>query len=124
MLAIDPRPEKSIATPELVRYAELHEPMVDHRGSFQSVAKSISQLDERAFYGHIAGQLKRCATDKVSTAAVTFDSSGDIELLVNPSFFIDELNVDERVAVIKHELLHVVLKHLSRLDWRNTIRSF
>ena len=70
------------------------------------------------FYGHIAGQLKRCVTDRVSTAAVTFDSSGDIELLVNPSFFIDELNVDERVAVIMHELLHVVLQHLSRLDWK------
>ena len=93
--------------------------MVDHQVCFQSVAKSISQLQMREpFYGHIAGQLKRCVTDKVSTAAVTFDSSGDIELLVNPSFFIDELNVDERVAVIKHELLHVVLKHLSRLDWK------
>ena len=93
--------------------------MVDHQVCFQSVAKSISQLQMREpFYGHIAGQLKRCVTDRVSTAAVTFDSSGDIELLVNPSFFIDQLNVDERVAVIKHELLHVVLKHLSRLDWR------
>jgi predicted metal-dependent peptidase len=93
--------------------------MAEHQVCFQAVAKSISQLQMREpFYGHIAGQLKRCITGQISTAAVTFDSAGDIELLVNPAFFMEELDVDERVAVIKHELLHVVLKHLSRLDWR------
>ena len=70
------------------------------------------------FYGHIAAQLKRCITEKIGTAAVTFDADGDVELLVNEAFFMGELNADERVAVIKHELLHVILKHLSRLDWK------
>ena len=92
--------------------------MSEHQACFQSIAKSISQLQMREpFYGHIACRLKRSITSKISTAAVTFDPAGDIELLVNPSFFMEELNLDERVAVIKHELLHVVLKHLSRLDW-------
>ena len=67
--------------------------MAEHQVCFQSVAKSISQLQMREpFYGHIAGQLKRCITSKISTAAVTFDPAGDIELLVNPSFFMEELN--------------------------------
>ena len=29
------------------------------------------------FYGHIAAQLKRCITEKIGTAAVTFDADGN-----------------------------------------------
>jgi predicted metal-dependent peptidase len=36
------------------------------------------------------------------------------ELLVNPGFFMDELTTNERVAVIKHEALHLVFRHLYR----------
>jgi predicted metal-dependent peptidase len=35
-------------------------------------------------------------------------------LYVNPEFLIDKLTNDQRIAVLKHEVLHLVFKHLFR----------
>jgi predicted metal-dependent peptidase len=64
------------------------------------------------FFAHMVQGLARRVDESTPTAAVSLGGAG-IELRVNPRFFAG-LAREERVAVIKHEILHVVLKHLLR----------
>ena len=57
-------------------------------------------------------------SDDVPTAAVALTPKGP-ELIVNPLFFIKELKTKERVAVIKHEALHIIFRHLYRKPKKN-----
>ena len=72
-------------------------------------------LLKEPFYAHFLSGIIREVTDKVPTAAVGF-KSGKITLYVNENFFLKELrSMSERVAVIKHETLHIIFKHLFRM---------
>lgn len=64
------------------------------------------------FFAHVLQGLVRRVDATTPTAAVALVGSA-IELWVNPEFFAS-LGKNMRVAVIKHEVLHVVLKHLLR----------
>ena len=76
----------------------------------------ISMLLSEPFFAHLLGTVIRRSTDRIGTAAV-FAAGSRIEILVNPSFFMEELkNAEERIAVIKHETLHLLFKHLFRFD--------
>ena len=76
------------------------------------------------FYAHFLSGVIREVTDKVPTAAVGF-KSGKIALYVNENFFLKELKwsenpkKNERVAVIKHETLHIIFKHLFRMKTKD-----
>ena len=75
----------------------------------------IKMLLKEPFYTHFLSGVIREVTDKVPTAAVGF-KSGKIALYVNENFFLKELrSMTERVAVIKHETLHIIFKHLFRM---------
>ena len=78
----------------------------------------VTLLLKEPFYGHILGGLVRRVSEDVSTAAVALSSRGP-ELIVNPLFFIKVLNTKERVAVIKHEALHIIFRHLYRKPKHN-----
>ena len=82
----------------------------------QSIVRVIRK---EPFYGHILGNVTRRVESTIPTAAVSLNQSG-ISLLVNPDFFIEELNSDERCAVLKHEILHLVFKHLFRINEKIT----
>ena len=73
----------------------------------------VTLLLKEPFYGHLLGGLVRRISDDVPTAAVALTPKGP-ELIVNPLFFIKELKTKERVAVIKHEALHIIFRHLYR----------
>ena len=76
----------------------------------------IQMLFKEPFFNHLLSGIVRVVTEKVPTAAVSFSGS-KIQLLVNESFFIKELRSQtNRVAVIKHESLHLLFKHLFRMD--------
>ena len=76
-------------------------------------------LLKEPFYAHFLSGIIREVTDKVPTAAVGF-KSGKITLYVNENFFLKELrSITERVAVIKHETLHIIFKHLFRMKTKN-----
>ena len=77
-------------------------------------------LIEEPFYAHILGAVPRRITDVVRTAAVGFHQPDDgvCKLMVNPRFFLG-LSEPERVAVVKHEVLHLVLRHPFRDAGRN-----
>lgn len=74
----------------------------------------ISLLIDEPFYSHILGGVSRKITDQIPTAAVGLIGS-TITLFINPGFFLDTLtSANSRIAVIKHEVLHLVFKHLFR----------
>ena len=78
----------------------------------------IQMLIDEPFYAHFLSGIVRKVTDEVSTAAVGFNNS-NVTLYVNEHFFLKELTTfSSRVAVIKHETLHLVFKHLVMLDFK------
>lgn len=76
----------------------------------------ISLLLEEPFYGHLLSGVVRSVTDQTPTAAVALTTRG-VELRVNPAFLMQTLRRKrERTAVIKHEALHLLFRHLFRHD--------
>jgi predicted metal-dependent peptidase len=68
------------------------------------------------FYGHVFQGVGRVISSSVDTAGVAW--SGQMYVLyVNPDFF-GKLRLSERRAVLKHEVLHIVFRHLTRLKTR------
>jgi len=76
---------------------------------------TVELLRREPFFGHLLSGLPRHITTSISTLAVSL--RGDtIQLIVNPLFFTSILKKREhRHAVIKHEVLHIVFKHLFRI---------
>ncbi|MDB2463828.1 hypothetical protein N9W69_03315, partial [Flavobacteriaceae bacterium] len=76
----------------------------------------IRMLVDEPFYAHFLSGIVRNITDDVPTAAVGLNGS-QVNLYINKEFFLKELTTfSSRVAVIKHETLHLVFKHLFRAD--------
>ena len=81
----------------------------------------VMVLRQEPFFGHLLSSIVRRLDHRIPTAAVTLSPLG-VSLVVNPSFFMDELSRSERCAVIKHEILHLVFKHLFRFEAPGTDR--
>ena len=78
----------------------------------------IKMLVDEPFYAHFLSGIVRKVTDEVPTAAVGLNKT-KVTLYVNESFFLKELTTfSSRVAVIKHETLHLLFKHLFRFDFK------
>lgn len=75
----------------------------------------ITLLRKEPFHAHLLTSLKRLYGNEVPTAAVSATGAG-VTLWVNPHFFCKEVNATERIAVLKHEMLHLLFKH----PWRET----
>lgn len=69
-------------------------------------------LIEEPFYAHVLSGVPRRVTDELATAAVGFHrpEDGVCRLMVNPRFLLG-LPEPQRIAVVKHEVLHLVLRH-------------
>ncbi len=79
------------------------------------ICKCINKLlITEPFFAHFISSTVRKITTEINTAAVGL-SDDSIFLLINPNYFIEHLNTtNERIAVIKHEVLHLVFRHLFR----------
>jgi predicted metal-dependent peptidase len=75
----------------------------------------VTLLRKEPFHAHLLTSIKRVYSMEVPTAAVSASASG-VTLWVNPRFFGGELSAPQRVAVLKHEMLHLLFKH----PWRET----
>ena len=79
----------------------------------------IQLLLKEPFYAHFLSGIVRKITDEIPTAAVGI-SNGRVTLYVNEDFFMKELpSSSSRVAIIKHETLHILFKHCFRLGYDN-----
>ena len=75
----------------------------------------IKLLLREPFFAHFLGQVSRVISEDITETAAVGLRNKAISLYINPKFFMQELNsTDERVAVLKHEVLHLVFKHLYR----------
>ena len=81
----------------------------------EEISRCVNQLLLREpFYSHILSGTVRSITDQIPTAAVGI-RDGCILLMINEDFFLNELkSKTQRIAVLKHETLHLVFKHLFR----------
>ena len=68
------------------------------------------------FYASFLSGCVRQLSNQVPTAGVGF-TKGYLVLYINPHFFMNELeSLEERAAVLKHEALHIILKHLFQIQ--------
>jgi predicted metal-dependent peptidase len=75
----------------------------------------IALLMREPFYAHVLSSVVRKVSSDISSAAVGY-KGGQYILYINEDFFLNQLKSDsERIAVVKHEALHLVCKHLFRL---------
>jgi predicted metal-dependent peptidase len=79
------------------------------------ISRCVNQLLlKEPFFSHILSGTVRSITSQIPTAAVGI-KDGCILLMINEVFFLKELRtVSQRIAVLKHETLHLVFKHLFR----------
>ena len=80
----------------------------------EQVSKTTIQLLlKEPFYGHFFTGLLREVTTTLPTMAVGATSNKMVKLYVNPDFWETVLVKSEwRYGVLKHEILHIVLKHI------------
>lgn len=77
-----------------------------------SISKtSVKLLLAEPFYGHFMMGLPKEISTQTNTAAVALMNGQNIKLIVNADFW-SKLPEDHRYGLIKHEMLHIVLKHL------------
>ena len=81
----------------------------------EELSRCVNQLLlKEPFYAHILGGTVRVISDEIDTAAVGIRNKL-IVLLINEEFFLKSLTTtSSRVAVLKHETLHLVFRHLFR----------
>lgn len=78
----------------------------------------IKLLRTESFYAHVIASLTRVFESRIETMAVSFKSDR-LFLTINPDFFLHKLSEPERVGVLKHEVLHILFKHLFRGKRKN-----
>lgn len=79
------------------------------------IAKTCIQLLlKEPFYGHYLTGVPKEVSEKVETAAVALMNKELIKLMVNPHFW-SSLSEEKRYGLIKHEILHLVFKHLLKM---------
>lgn len=74
---------------------------------------SIQFLLKEPFYGHFLLGVPKAFETGIETAAVRLMPSQLVKLLINPEFW-QSLSEEHRYGLLKHEVLHIVLKHLTR----------
>ena len=75
----------------------------------------IALIREEPFFGHLLSGINRDTSDETTGVGVSFRNGRPL-LSINPEFFLGELQGGQRSAVIKHEVLHLLLNHPGRLD--------
>ena len=81
----------------------------------QDVAKAGRTLMlKEPFYGYFLVGLNKDFNKSIPTACVAKDGI-NIKLVVNPEYY-DKQDINTKVAILKHELLHVVFEHLGMFD--------
>jgi predicted metal-dependent peptidase len=76
----------------------------------------IQLLFKEPFFGHLLGSVVRAVDERTPTACVSREGTR-VTLTVNPVFFMKKIRKGpERVAIVKHEALHILFKHLFRYE--------
>ena len=88
----------------------------------QLARASKTLILEEPFYGLFLIGLNKTFRKDIPTAGVSKHGIG-VQLAVNPDFF-DNLSVEHRVGLIKHEILHISFGHLTMRDMYSDHKLF
>lgn len=87
-------------------------PDVDIQAAAEALEQTVMELvHNEQFYANLTLNMRREFTTRVPTAGVNV--TDEVNLYINPYFFCN-LNLKERVALLKHECLHVLNNHFVR----------
>lgn len=76
------------------------------------ISSAVIQLvHSQPFFAHVVLNMNRIYTNRVPTVGVGID--GGLNLYINKTFW-QKLSLDEQVAVLIHEVMHVIYNHISR----------
>ena len=90
---------------------------IDEKIPRVSIEKEVVALIKaEPFFAHFIQQMRRIYTTQVATMGVNI--TDQINLYINP-YFLKSLTPQERVAVLKHEVLHIINKHIIRIQGKN-----
>ena len=89
-----------------------------NKAEFELSKSIVKLLRAESFYAHILTNLTRKIGGEVPTMAVSFKDD-QLFLHINPTFLLEQLNENQRIGVLKHEVLHIVFKHLFRGNRKN-----
>ena len=70
----------------------------------------IQMLLKEPHYAHILMKLPKEISTQVKTATIDLDSEYIVKLVLNPNYW-EQLNDQQRYALLKEEMLHLVTKH-------------
>ena len=73
---------------------------------------SAKFIIKEPFYGHVSRYVSKVPDESIATAGVRVNKRGKYEMLYSPTFF-QGLTEEERFAVLKHEYLHIIFKHIT-----------
>lgn len=76
----------------------------------------FSFLFRNRYYASLLSKIHKILTGTCKTLEIGFTSKGKIVMRCNPKF-LEKLTLDEAQNCIEHELLHIVLHHLTRLPF-------
>jgi predicted metal-dependent peptidase len=79
---------------------------------------SFRMLIQEPFYGHFFTGLVRKPNPRIPTLAVSYDKGKNIMILhINPIFWQEDLHsLNYKMGGLKHEILHLVFKHVLRIQ--------
>ncbi len=78
------------------------------------IGDKSQNIDNEPFYGHFFTGLLKKTTLQIQTLAVAADKNL-VLLLINPDFWQEQLRTDVlKLGALKHEILHIVFKHIFR----------
>lgn len=86
----------------------------DHRKTFERILHKMSKDADHSFLSCVFQSMNTMFVNYIPTAGVCFNQKSKLfELRINPNFFEKELKDDkERVAVMIHEVYHILHKHV------------
>lgn len=96
----------------------------DHQATEDEISRAaFGLLLEEPFYAHVLGGMPRVITKQVETAGLHWNGQ-QVQLRVNPEWFRKKLTIQQRKTSLKHEVLHVVFRHVFRhRDWNPALFS-
>ncbi len=101
---------------------------MDHQKVYDQLAKiSIKLMLKEPFFGHFFSSIVKEISEKISSINISLNRKQTIKIVVNPYYWqnvlsvlaingeIDELETQKlRYGAIKHQILHIILKHPMR----------
>jgi predicted metal-dependent peptidase len=104
-----------------IQEAVAAESQIDRKKEYEDASRAVSQalyyfIEENKFIGSMLQEMTFKINGTLPTAALAFNKKTQtFEVLFNPTFFL-KWDLEQRVGILHHEILHFTNKHLLRFQ--------